>query len=89
MARMQDLRRIQAPAADGGDFLGGFKGGGESLTNGNIIDIMCAESGPLRNMLSSLDLSSRCSTLSRALSSEYADKSAGLFLGGSSSFCVI
>ncbi|KAF4626696.1 hypothetical protein G7Y89_g11464 [Cudoniella acicularis] len=47
--------------------------------------IICAETGPLQSPLPSLDLSSRCSNLSRALSPEHADKSAGACLGGSSS----
>jgi len=43
MARIQGPRRVQALVADGGDFLGRFRGGGESWTNGNIIDIICTE----------------------------------------------
>ena len=64
-----------------------FKGVSESQidTCRKMTHIICAESGPLQSLLPSLDRSSRCSNLGRALSPEHASESAGSRSGESSS----
>jgi hypothetical protein len=46
-----------------------------------IIDIICAETGPLQSPPLSLSLSSRCFNLSRALNPDHAAMSAGSYSG--------